>query len=86
MSVLYPCIYCTEDGHCKKFSDEEVASWCVLGPCEYEKPSIADRIRAMSDEKLAEWLGYIGDAHCEPNAGWLDWLKREADDERICQD
>lgn len=42
----------------------------------------ADRIRAMSDEELAEWLGSRGD-NC-PRAGcykgschecWIDWLK-----------
>lgn len=54
MSRLYPCVNCTEDGYCKKFSDEEVTSWCVQSPCKYEKPSNADRIRAMTDEELAE--------------------------------
>lgn len=56
MSRLYPCAYCTEDGHCKKFSDKEVVSWCVQGPCQYEKPSNADCIRAMTDEELAEFF------------------------------
>lgn len=86
MSRPYPCIYCTDDGYCKKFSDEEVVSWCVLGPCEYEKPSNADRIRAMSDEELAEQLyllrldalrleGY--DGFIETKDEILDWLKEE---------
>jgi hypothetical protein len=81
MSRLYPCVYCTEDGYCKKYSDEEVTSWCVQSPCKDEKPSNADRIRSMTDEELAEWLCDI--------AGWLpmyegkmhpilDWLKEEA--------
>ena len=56
MSRLYPCVYCTEDGYCKKFSDEEVVSWCVQSPCKDEKPSNADRIRSMSDEELANQL------------------------------
>lgn len=81
MSRPYPCVYCTEDGYCKKFSDEEVVSWCVLGPCKDEKPSNGDRIRIMTDEELAEWLGYIGDAYYEPDGGWLDWLKEEIDNE-----
>lgn len=82
MSKPYPCVYCTEDGYCKKYSDEEVTSWCVQSPCKDEKPSNADRIRAMTDEELAEWLCDI--------AGWLpmyegkmhpilDWLKQEAE-------
>ena len=41
----------------------------------------ADRIRAMTDEELTEWLGYIGDAYYEPDGGWLDWLKEEIDNE-----
>ena len=88
MSVLYPCIYCTEDGHCKKYSNEEVTSWCVLGPCEDEKHSNADRIRSMTDEELAMWLtdfccATVGNAaearvamyHC----GMLEYLKQPPD-------
>ena len=56
MSRLYPCVYCTEDGYCKKYSDDEVTSWCVQGPCKDVKPSNADRIRQMSDEELARFL------------------------------
>ena len=90
MSRLYPCVYCTEDGYCKKFSDEEVVSWCVMSPCKDEKPSNADRIRSMTDEELAVKLA--GNA-CPPNHKnpitecevtghpcyecWLDWLKQE---------
>lgn len=87
MSKLYPCVYCTEDGYCKKYSDEEVTSWCVQGPCKDEKPSNADRIRSMTDEDLAIFLANL--ASCpECNArikdcgincweAWLDWLKQE---------
>ena len=93
MSRPYPCVYCTEDGYCKKFSDEEVVSWCVLGPCKDEKPSNADRIRAMTDEELAEYhSNKCGCPHDPIVFGcrmatigcigcWLDWLKEEADDE-----
>jgi hypothetical protein len=56
MSKVYPCVYCTEDGYCQKYSDEKVKSWCVQSPCEDERPSNADRIRSMSDEELAELL------------------------------
>jgi len=89
MSRLYPCVYCTEDGYCKKYSDDEVTSWCVQSPCKDEKPSNADRIRAMTDEELVEIFanndcGYCrihdfcfakGSAiNCEDV--WLDWLKQ----------
>ncbi len=56
MSVWYPCVYCTEDLKCAKYSDDEVTSYCLLGPCHDETKSNADRIRGMSDEKLAEWI------------------------------
>lgn len=85
MSILYPCVYYTEDGHCKKFSDEEAVSWCVLSPCEYEKPSNADLIRAMPDEELAEWINQH-DCHTnlygyDPKDAILAWLKQGVDDE-----
>ena len=53
MSLVYPCVY-HENGKCKRFSDDEEISFCVFGPCKYETPSNADRIRAMSDEELAD--------------------------------
>lgn len=84
MSRLYPCVYCTEDGYCEKYSDDEVTSWCVQSPCKDEKPSNADHIRSMTDEELAAWL-------CDV-AGWLpafegrvhpilEWLKEASDGE-----
>lgn len=83
MSKLYPCVYCTEDGYCKKFSDEEVTSWCVQGPCKDEKQSNGDRIRAMTDEELAVWIvhkteGNGFDGYEEHVKSWLDWLREEA--------
>ena len=89
MSKEYPCVHYYEDGKCKFFSDESVTSYCVKGPCEEETPSIADEIRAMSDEELAEFLAngttgvycLIGpcpeDANCSRCA--LKWIKQPAD-------
>ena len=95
MSRLYPCVYCTEDGYCKKYSDDEVTSWCVQSPCKDEKPSNADRIRAMTDEEMAELFMQEYDCSdsftcpvqhpCPPEKEascrecFLDWLKEEAD-------
>lgn len=50
----------------------------------------ADRIRAMSDEELAEWLASVTDCHLCPiddcggagdmcTATWLDWLQSPAE-------
>lgn len=91
MSRLYPCVYCTEDGYCKKYSDEEVTSWCVQSPCKDEKPSNADRIRSMTDEELADKFeeiqlktvkAYGNDdllLKGELRGYWLDWLKQEVE-------
>ena len=56
MSMEYPCIYFEKDGKCRKFSDNTAISYCVMGPCPEQKLSNADRIRAMTDEELAEFL------------------------------
>lgn len=92
MGRLYPCVYCTQDGHCNKYSDNETTSWCVLGPCEDEEPSNADRIRAMTDEELAELFAYrdvcppgrcqhmydgVSCADC-----WTKWLNQPAQDKK----
>ena len=53
MSMEYPCIYFEKNGKCRRFSDENTTSYCVMGPCPEQTPSNADRIRAMSDEELA---------------------------------
>lgn len=56
MSREYPCVY-YDDQKCRIAPEDGVTDWCVLGPCSHETPSKADRIRAMSDEELAEFLG-----------------------------
>lgn len=58
MSKAYPCIYCTDDHKCTRWPDEAM-NFCVLGPCKYEKPSNGDRVRAMSDEELAEFFATL---------------------------
>ncbi len=82
MSKWYPCIYCTEDLHCTKYTDNDHESWCVLGPCTAETPSNADRIRSMSDEELAEFLQDVAMQGGIELGGrlttWLDWMKEEA--------
>lgn len=50
------CVYKTEDGKCKKFSDDKTTSYCVDAPCKYEKLSNYDRIRNMGMDEMAERL------------------------------
>ena len=86
MSLWYPCVYCTEDLHCAKYTEPGYESWCVLGPCTAETPSNGDRIRRMSDEELTEWVKSIvcksrscGNCPfndwCNLDRGIADWLK-----------
>ena len=91
--MAHGCTYCTDDFHCEKFTDEKYTSWCYGKdyPCKDRRISNADRIRAMTDEELAQLFaddncGYcrIHDfcfaKGCQINCEdvWLDWLKQEA--------
>lgn len=96
MSRRYPCIYCTEDLHCTKYSDDDCESWCVLGPCTAETPSNGDKIRQMTDEELADFIARQRFSAVNPIAdklgidvttafiigrkNVLDWLKREVEE------
>ena len=44
----------------------------------YRTLTNADRIRAMSDEELAEW--FDGELPSKPKEWWLDWLKKEVEE------
>ena len=91
MSKDYPCIY-WDKGKCKKFSDDDITSWCVWNPCASQTPSNADRIRSMSDEELADLINREI-SYCAPTSGdcektsndckacWLDWLQQPAEEE-----
>lgn len=64
-------------------------------PQENPKQTNADRIRSMSDEELADWLGVYCNGQTAQEVGkpcasgmgsceecWLDWLKGEADEDQ----
>lgn len=67
---------------------------CGLSRKNFKPMTNADRIRAMTDEELAEWFNriqydvsdyYCGGHSCEPTLptgkeSWLGWLKQEASD------
>ena len=84
MSREYPCIYHKLDGSCEKYSTDGVTSYCVQGPCPHETPSNADRIRAMDDETLAEFLYryFWGRLANPPNREerLLEWLQQTAEE------
>ena len=81
-----------------KYKHEEYCSYidqyCVEGPCKYEEPQTnADRIRAMTDEEMAEFMSnkvdcqycnvkteWCSESEIACRRGWLDWLKQEAEE------
>ena len=71
MSHKYPCIY-YDNGKCQKFSDDHYTAWCVFSYCEHQTPSNGDKIRAMSDEELAEKMC----DHRLTKDMWLNWLRQ----------
>ena len=89
MSMEYPCVYFEKDGKCRKFSDENTTSYCVMGPCPDETPTNADRIRTMTDEDLVSFLWEVFEAGIEDalyyqqgrkcSFEWTeDWLQQPA--------
>ena len=83
------CIYRTKDGECELWTDNNHHSFCDEN-CNDKHPSNADRIRAMSDEKLAEFLATNADCvwcvakpdtqDCDQcGKVWLDWLRKECE-------
>ena len=81
MSMEYPCIYFEKNGRCRKFSGDTVISYCVMGPCQEQKLSNADRIRAMTDEELAREINLM--FKCDPDwqRKFLNWLKQPAEED-----
>lgn len=84
------CIYRTEDNKCKQFSVGGVLSFCYDGECDCKIPSNADRIRQMTEEKLAKRIvaAYGNGGVCPINHThlyccldngcvkcWISWLK-----------
>ena len=76
-----PSKYCGKLPRCKN------SWWCAVDyrPTDnvhcFEPLTNADKIRAMTDEEMAEWLDNIDTAY-EPETvvsrhGWLEWLKQE---------
>ena len=50
------CVHKTKDGICRLFSNDDVISYCVKGPCDYEASANADKTCLISDEGLVNYL------------------------------
>lgn len=91
--VYYPPSSC--DGKpCTQCDPESPFQNCYVKKEVDSKPTNADRIRSMTDEELANWLGVYCNGQTAQEVGkpcvsdigsceecWLDWLKRESEDE-----
>ena len=84
------CIYRTKDGECDLYAEGgKFKAFCDPEHCDNIAPTNADRIRAMSDEELAEFIAQQGSCPTLPDGTspesckescygcWLDWLKQE---------
>ena len=90
MSKEYPCVYFEKDGVCRKLSSDTDFQYCVMGPCPEQKLSNADRIRAMSDEELLDFMKKsVANAYMckimrtEPMFLTLEWLQQPAEEETL---
>lgn len=79
------CVHKTEEGLCRKYSVDGDISYCVEGPCPDEVLTNADRIRAMSDEELAEFLERVHNFPCESCCDNLYWCRRNNAPEPSCR-
>ena len=91
------CTHCTFQYICPSWIRKKSENIRVTGCSCYistKHRTNADRIRAMSDEELADFLWSIGNNpatgnyylngkllfSCGDGNGWLDWLKQEAEE------
>lgn len=87
------CIYRTKDGECDLYAEGgKYKAFCDMDGCKGRKMSNADRIRAMTDEELAElWWERVDCGECPVHKECkltgqdckrlaLDWLKQEAEE------
>ena len=82
------CKHRKPNGVCVIETEVVYRGYCVDGPCScFEPKTNADKVRAMTDEELARWIGQYErcvehkrkcDSKCY--LCWLDWLKQEADE------
>ena len=84
------CVYRTKDGECELWeNDRNHKPFCDMEHCDNIAPTNADRIRAMTDEELADWLNAVLTSNVAPYAivrgankrgKLLDWLRQEVQD------
>ena len=76
------CIYRTKDNECDLYAEGgKYQAFCEMSGCEGRRMSNADKIRAMTDEELAEWLSMQAPSFIRFTVrdAWRKWLGEEAD-------
>ena len=63
------------------YNREPIARTPILKCGDDEVQTNSDRIRSMSDEELAKWLEYEGGGACAEVCGWLEWLRKPAEED-----
>lgn len=87
----FGCANCKHHKDCLEDIDEACGLCCKGDRWEAKPQSNADRIRSMTDEELAEYMGDVqtwggcpnhGARNCQEDCSkcWLDWLRQEASD------
>lgn len=74
------CYKCPVKGCTAAYRGSRCAHLRELAGVDTDPKTNADRIRAMDDEELARWLEYEGGGACAEVCGWLDWLRKPAEE------
>lgn len=75
------CYNCPVKGCTAAYRGRRCAHFRELAGVDTDPKTNADRIRAMSDEELASWLEYEGGGACAEVCGWMDWLRKPAEED-----
>ena len=76
------CIYRTKDGECDLYSEGgKYHAFCDMDVCEGRRLSHGDKIRAMTDEELAEMHVGVG---CPPGTDLNELCFGENGEELLC--
>ena len=70
---------CTGRNCIMQYGTVDPATCCAVSYCPYATPPVtnADRIRAMTDEELADFLDKVNPRLWKRET-WIKWLKQEA--------
>lgn len=71
--------YKSKTGYACSCPDGNCDMSCRMYRLVSNKQSNADKIRAMSDDEMADYLRWHNDLYSRNGMDWLDWLKQESE-------